>query len=52
MKIVECGNIQEFQLCASVKDMKLEFYATMSTPKGYLYTLLLRWYNSGKNDLL
>ena len=32
-KIVECGNIREFQLCASVKDLKLQFYATMSTHK-------------------
>ena len=32
-KISECGNIGEFQLCASVKDLKLQFYATMSTHK-------------------
>ena len=32
-KIVECGNIWEFQLCANVKDLKLQFYATMSTQK-------------------
>ena len=29
MKIVECGNF----VCASVKDLKLQFYATMSTHK-------------------
>ena len=32
-KIVECGYIREFQLCAGVKDLKLQFYATLSTHK-------------------
>ena len=32
-KIVEFVNIPEFQLCVSVKDLKLQFYATMSTHK-------------------
>ena len=34
-KIVECGNIYgSFNfVCASVKDLKLQFYATMSTHK-------------------
>ena len=39
-KIVECGNILEFQLCASMKDLKLQFYAMMSTHKAdTVYTL-------------
>ena len=35
-KIVECGNIRSFNfpvVCASEKDPKLQFYATMSTHK-------------------
>ena len=49
-KIVECGNIREFQFCLCWRErLKLQFYATMSTHKADTvytpgYTLCCEWY--------